>query len=146
MDGTLVSVAKLYEDHNALAEAVHGLLGRIGLLEARTDYLEHGREDAVKLADRTGRTPLPAAIETGLSHLGRALWMVEGETGLWSGKQDFDGSPTRSLWVAMPNRRGRSRSKRLYRLAVLSDRMATVLEKCVGSDAEPNTKGNSNGS
>lgn len=145
MDGTtIVSLSKLWEDHHALAEAVHGLLGRVGLLEARVDYLEHGRDAAVKLMERTGQKQLPAAIETGLSHIGRALWIVEGETGLWCGKRDFDDHKPRSLLVRTPDRRGRPQSKYLYRLDAFSERMATVFEKC-GAAANTNTKGISDG-
>lgn len=38
---TRISLAKLWDDHQALAEAVHGLLGRVGMLEReRAEGLE----------------------------------------------------------------------------------------------------------
>jgi hypothetical protein len=136
--------AALKQDHHALAEAVHGLLGRVGLLEARVDYLEHGRADARKLMERTGYTPPPTAIDIGLSHVGRKLFLVDGETGVWCGRKDFGETTPKTIWVAIPEKRGRSGRKRLYRQDALSARMVTVLEKC-GAAASTNTKGISDG-
>jgi hypothetical protein len=145
MDEQGSQLSALEQDHHVLAEAVHGMLGRIGLLEARVDYIEHGRADAKNLMVRTGYKPLPEAFETGLSHVGRALWVVDGETGLWCGKRDFDDKSPRSLLVKTPDKRGAPRSKLLYRLDALSERMAPILAKCVGNLTPTITEGTTNG-
>ena len=135
----------LLDDHRALAEACYGMLGRISKLEARVDYLERGRAIAQELVERTGGSPMPVATEIGLSHIGRALWVVDGETGLWCRKRDHEDERPRSVLARAPDRRGRPRSTFLYRLDALSARMAPVLRKCVGDIAARRMEGTTDG-
>ena len=126
--------SKLLDDHHALADAVHGILGRVQLLEARVDYLEHGRQAARELIKKMGgnNSDLSNAIDTGLYHCGRAIFIVEGETGLWCGKRDYGDDNSKGILVALPPKRGNVRSRFLYRQDALSETVPTILGKCVG--------------
>lgn len=127
---------KLWEDHHAMADAVHGLLGRVLMLEARMDCIA-----IPPPADRPRQSPAgeasppvngqPRAMPTGLLHLGRGLWVVEGETGLWCGKRDFDDVRPVGIWVRTPDRRGNARTKRLYRLDNVTARLGPLLQRAL---------------
>jgi hypothetical protein len=56
------SLEDLWADYLALAEVVHGIHGRVGMLEARLDAIEK-RQDQAKATDEANRKLVEAAVE-----------------------------------------------------------------------------------